>query len=71
MPARLALRLTYTQAIQEAGGIAIVLPAHGFADDVDALLGRVDGLVFSGGPDLDPAAYGHARHPRSARTSIS
>ena len=63
-PARLALRLTYTQAIQEAGGIAMVLPAHGFADDVDALLDRVDGLVFSGGPDLDPAAYGHARHPR-------
>jgi putative glutamine amidotransferase len=63
-PPRLALRLTYTQAIQEAGGIAVVLPAHGYADDAEALLGRLDGLVFSGGPDLDPAAYGHERHPR-------
>lgn len=63
-PQRLSLRLTYTQAIQEAGGIAVVVPAHGFADDTAALLDRLDGLVFSGGPDLDPAVYGQARHPR-------
>jgi putative glutamine amidotransferase len=63
-PQRLAMRLTYTQAIQEAGGIAVVVPAHGFADDVDALLDRLDGLVFSGGPDYDPAVYGQAEHPR-------
>ena len=62
-PARLALRLTYTQAVQEAGGIAVVLPAHGYVDDTAALLDRVDGLLFSGGPDLDPAVYGQAPHP--------
>jgi putative glutamine amidotransferase len=50
--------------VQEAGGIAVVLPAHGFADDIAPLLDRLDGLVFSGGPDLDPAIYGHARHPQ-------
>jgi putative glutamine amidotransferase len=62
-PARLALRLTYTQALQEAGAIAVVLPAHGFVDDVEPLLDRLDGLLFSGGPDLDPATYGRERHP--------
>jgi putative glutamine amidotransferase len=62
-PARLNLRLTYVQAVQEAGGIAVVLPAHGHADDAHALLDRLDGLVFSGGPDLDPATYGQPRHP--------
>jgi hypothetical protein len=61
-PHRLALRLTYTQAIQEAGGIAVVVPTHGFVDDTAALLDRLDGLVFSGGPDIDPAVYGQARH---------
>jgi putative glutamine amidotransferase len=40
-----------------------VLPAHGYLDDVEALLDRVDGLLFSGGPDLDPGVYGHERHP--------
>ena len=63
-PHRLALRLTYTQAVQEAGGIAVVVPTHGFVDDTAALLDRLDGLVFSGGPDLDPAVYGHAPHPQ-------
>ena len=63
-PHRLALRLTYTQAIQEAGGIAVVVPTHGFVDDTAALLDRLDGLVFSGGPDIDPAVYGQARHPQ-------
>jgi putative glutamine amidotransferase len=62
-PHRLALRLTYTQAIQEAGGLAVVVPANGYVDDTAALLDRLDGLVFSGGPDIDPAVYGQARHP--------
>jgi putative glutamine amidotransferase len=61
-PPRLALRLSYTQAVQEAGGLAVVLPAHGHVDDTAALLDRIDGLVFSGGPDLDPAVYGQDRH---------
>src|SRR3954451_16229263 len=63
-PARLALRLSYTQAVQEAGGLAVVLPAHGYVDDTAALLDRVDGLLFSGGPDLDPAVYGQDPHPQ-------
>jgi putative glutamine amidotransferase len=62
-PQRLALRLTYTQAIQEAGGIAVVVPAHGFVDDTAALLDRLDGLVFSGGPDIDPSLYYQPAHP--------
>jgi putative glutamine amidotransferase len=63
-PHRLALRLTYTQAVQEAGGVAVVVPAHGFADDTAALVDRLDGLIFSGGPDIDPAVYGALPHPQ-------
>jgi putative glutamine amidotransferase len=63
-PQRLSLRLTYTQAVQEAGGIAVVVPADGYADDPAAVLERLDGLVFSGGPGLDPAVYGQVRHPQ-------
>ncbi|RKQ91021.1 putative glutamine amidotransferase [Solirubrobacter pauli] len=63
-PPRLHLRLTYVHAVQEAGGIAVVLPAHGFGDDAHHLLDRVDGLLISGGPDLDPATYGQERHPQ-------
>jgi putative glutamine amidotransferase len=62
-PPRLSLRLSYTQALQEAGAIAVVLPARGDHADIAPLLDRMDGLLFSGGPDLDPATYGHERHP--------
>ena len=62
-PQRLSMRLTYTQALQEAGAIAVVLPAHGYVDDTGALLDRLDGLLVSGGPDLDPAVYGQEPHP--------
>jgi putative glutamine amidotransferase len=62
-PARLSLRLSYTQALQEAGAIAVVLPAHGHVDDIAPLLDRLDGLLFSGGPDLDPVTYGQLPHP--------
>jgi putative glutamine amidotransferase len=39
------------------------VPAHGYTDDTGALLDRLDGLLFSGGPDLDPAVYDQAPHP--------
>jgi putative glutamine amidotransferase len=63
-PHRLSLRLTYTQAVQEAGGIAVVVPAHGFVDDTHGLADRLDGLIFSGGPDIDPSVYGRTPHPQ-------
>lgn len=45
----------YADAVQTAGGLALILP-HG--DDVDAVLDGLDGLVLSGGGDLDPRSYG-------------
>lgn len=62
-PPRLNLRLTYVRAVHEAGGIAVVLPAHGYGDDAHHLLERVDGVLMSGGADLDPATYGAEPHP--------
>lgn len=55
---RWAVTETYIDAVAAAGGVPIVLaPVDG---DVSRLLDLVDGLVFSGGADLDPALYGDA-----------
>jgi putative glutamine amidotransferase len=51
----MALGMTYLRAIEAVGGMPVVLPPLG---DADALLDRLDGICLSGGPDLDPDAYG-------------
>ena len=53
--AEMALGMTYLSALVAAGGMPVVLPPLG---DVEALLDRLDGICLSGGPDLDPEAYG-------------
>ena len=54
--AEMALGMTYLQAIERAGGVPVVLPPC--VSDVEGLLARLDAVCLSGGPDLDPAAYG-------------
>lgn len=64
----MALGLSYLKAVQRAGGMPVVLPPLS-PGEVPSLLDRLDGLCLSGGPDLDPAAYGvRERHPELGET---
>jgi putative glutamine amidotransferase len=49
------------RAIEAAGGIPVVVPPLSL-DALAPLLDRVAGICLSGGPDLDPVAYGACRH---------
>ena len=62
-PARreMALGLPYLEALERSGALPVVVPPLR-ADALDDLLDRVDGLLLSGGPDIDPAAYGQPAH---------
>ncbi|MGZ4276872.1 MAG: gamma-glutamyl-gamma-aminobutyrate hydrolase family protein, partial [Solirubrobacteraceae bacterium] len=53
----MALGMTYLRAIDRAGGMPVVLPPVGL-DAAGELIARLDGICLSGGPDLDPDAYG-------------
>lgn len=53
----MVLGMTYMRAVDAAGGVPVVLPPVTL-DVVPALLARLDGIVLSGGPDIDPEAYG-------------
>jgi putative glutamine amidotransferase len=49
---------TYAAAVERAGGLPILLPYrvdHGLVGDY---LDRIDGVLLTGGPDLDPKLYG-------------
>jgi putative glutamine amidotransferase len=64
----MALGMTYLRAIETAGGLPVVLPPVAL-DQVASLLERLDGVCLSGGPDLDPEAYGASgRHPELGPT---
>ena len=55
--------LAYVQAVEAAGGRALIVPPS--ADAVEETLDALDGLLFSGGADLDPAGYGAEAHPET------
>jgi putative glutamine amidotransferase len=56
--------LAYAQAVQRAGALPMVLPPDDEAAEApDDLLDRIDGLILSGGRDVDPGSYGATPHP--------
>ena len=55
--------LAYVQQIEAAGGRAVIVPPS--EDGIDETLDALDGILFSGGSDIDPAAYGHEPHPET------
>jgi putative glutamine amidotransferase len=61
-----AIREDYVRSLEQAGAVPVVLAA-GLSDDAPTLLDRIDGIVLSGGVDLDPALYGEAPHPKLGR----
>ena len=52
----------YVRAVDGAGGAPLLVPPSA---DTEATLAVVDGLVFSGGSDLDPELYGDEAHPET------
>ncbi len=53
----------YVRAIEDAGGLPVILsPALGH-ETLRAIFERLDGLLLSGGGDVDPALYGEEAHP--------
>jgi len=57
----MALGLPYLRAIEAAGALPLVIPPLAL-DAIEPLLDRLDGMCLSGGPDLDPEAYGARPH---------
>jgi putative glutamine amidotransferase len=62
--------LAYVRAVEHAGGRPLVVPPS--KDGLEETLDALDGVIFSGGGDLDPELYGAEPHdetdePRTER----
>ncbi len=58
---RVRLNSSYVIAIQSAGLIPVVIPPLATPEQSRAILERVDGVLLTGGEDVDPSLYGQER----------
>jgi putative glutamine amidotransferase len=59
---RVFINAAYLRAVQEAGGVPVLLPPSFEPGMRDALFGRLNGLLLTGGGDIEPARYGETPH---------
>jgi putative glutamine amidotransferase len=60
-----AANKNYMDAIEEAGGAPVLVPLYAERDTLASLRGRFDGLLLTGGGDVDPARYGERPIPET------
>lgn len=52
------LPTTYSDALRKAGAVPMVIPTVSEAAEAEAVIASLDGILFSGGEDANPAWYG-------------
>ena len=58
-----ALPFGYATSIEKAGGLPFLIPYRTDISLIPEIVDHLDGILFSGGDDLDPRAYGEDWHP--------
>jgi len=50
----------YSNAVERAGGLPFLIPVLKYADDnvIDEIISKVNGVIFTGGSDIDSTFYG-------------
>ena len=60
---RVRINEDYMDSVQEAGALPVLLPLTADPVILQKALASVDGIVFTGGADIAPSAYGQEVHP--------
>jgi putative glutamine amidotransferase len=58
-----SLTRKYAEGVLQAGGVPLIMPHNLDVDALRIVLDRLDGVVLSGGGDIDPAMFGEDTHP--------
>jgi putative glutamine amidotransferase len=62
-PERAYINSAYLHAVQQAGGVPVLLPPQLSKTSLDRLVRGLDAILLTGGGDVDPAAFGEEPHP--------
>lgn len=69
VPQHYILRWDYIHGVTAAGAIPVILaPLEGI--DQRDILNRLDGLILTGGLDIDPVVYGQTPHPKTHAVTL-
>lgn len=60
-----SLPFAYCDAVEKAGGLPLMLPYRTDLSTIPQIVDMLDGIVFSGGNDLDPTPWGETVHPQA------
>jgi len=55
----------YATSVERAGGLPVLIPYRSDIALVSEFVDLCAGILFTGGDDLDPAAFGESRHPKA------
>jgi putative glutamine amidotransferase len=61
---RSGVNANYVRSVLAAGGLPVIIVPDLSPDEAVELFGACDGLLLTGGEDLDPVHYGAAPHPK-------
>ncbi len=66
---KLSLNLPYLRAVEAAGGVPVMLA--GTEETARAVIGRLQGVLLTGGVDVDPCHFGEEPHPALGEVSAT
>lgn len=64
-PTRYEIPSDYAKAVERAGGLPLFIPYRSDLSLIPEYVDLIDGIVFTGGSDLDPALFGETWHPKA------
>ena len=59
-----ATHMAYVNCVYQAGGLPLLLPNLPHAEDAEEIIAHLDGILFSGGGDIDPIYWHEPPHPK-------
>jgi putative glutamine amidotransferase len=61
----------YAKSVEMAGGLPLLLPYKSDLSLIPQYVDLLDGILFTGGNDLDPSLYGETLHPKAVQVDLA